>query len=135
MGEGRYSIDVRHGCLIMQRQHLKRWSTNLWAEAKMIKRDTIALIEDLDKKSETQRGTVTIGRKDTGWMLSWSKFTKKRNYTGNRGVTTGGLCMEMQILPTFTLVPMGGGGKQEYVITLWISISSCLALLDTRVCT
>jgi hypothetical protein len=26
----------------------------LWAEAKMIKRDTIALIEDLDKKSETQ---------------------------------------------------------------------------------
>jgi hypothetical protein len=54
MGEGRYSIDVWHGCLIMQRQHLKRWSTNLWAEAKMIKRDTIALIEDLDKKSETQ---------------------------------------------------------------------------------
>jgi hypothetical protein len=37
----------------MLRQHLKGWSANLRAEAKRVKKESIAMIEELDKNSES----------------------------------------------------------------------------------
>jgi hypothetical protein len=51
--------------------------------------------------------------RDINWRLSWNRFCIRKNSTGNREAVLGGYCRVMQILNSFTQVPMEGGNKKS----------------------